>query len=124
MSASFAAVVLNTRDPIRHAAFYRELLGWITVDEAPDWVRLRHPDTERPSLSFQLDPDDRAPAWPSSPDGEKLQAHLDVLVDDLEAEVARAVALGATVEQPQPSSDVTVLRDPCGHIFCLFLPGA
>lgn len=51
-----------------------------------------------------------------------MQAHLDVLVDDLHAETARAVALGATVERTQPNEDVRVMRDPHGH--CLFLPGA
>lgn len=51
-----------------------------------------------------------------------MQAHLDLMVDDLDAEVARAVALGASVEAYQPQDDVRVLRDPHGHPFCLFLP--
>jgi hypothetical protein len=53
-----------------------------------------------------------------------MQAHLDLQVDDLEAETARACALGATLEDHQPQKDVRVLRDPHGHLFCLFLPGA
>jgi hypothetical protein len=53
-----------------------------------------------------------------------MQAHLDIQVDDLDTEVARALRLGATVEdhQPQPEG-VRVLRDPHGHLLCLFLPG-
>jgi hypothetical protein len=53
-----------------------------------------------------------------------MQAHLDVQVDDLEADTARAVGLGATVEEHQPQPDgVRVIRDPHGHVLCLFLPG-
>jgi hypothetical protein len=53
-----------------------------------------------------------------------MQGHLDVLVDDLEAEVARALSLGAMREEHQPAEGVVVLRDPHGHPFCLFVPGA
>jgi hypothetical protein len=56
--------------------------------------------------------------------GVQMQAHLDVLVDDLDAEQARAVSLGASVETHQPTSGVRVMRDPHGHVFCLFLPGS
>jgi catechol 2,3-dioxygenase-like lactoylglutathione lyase family enzyme len=124
MSVMFGAVVLSTPDPVELAAFYRELLGWVTVAEEPDWVRLRDPERERPGLSFQLEPGDVPPTWPASDGGVQMQAHLDLLVDDLDVEVARATALGAVAETHQPSEGVRVLRDPHGHVFCLFLPGA
>ena len=124
MTASLAAVVLGTRDPGALAAFYAALLGWKTVDADPDWVRLRSPGSERPGLSFQRESGDTPPTWPAQEGGVSLQAHLDVLVDDLDAEQARAVSLGARVEDHQPQPDVRVLRDPHGHVFCLFLPGA
>jgi hypothetical protein len=38
-------------------------------------------------------------------------------------ETQRAVGLGATIEQRQPTEGVRVMRDPHGHLFCLFLPG-
>ncbi|MFF0384424.1 VOC family protein [Streptomyces sp. NPDC004286] len=69
-------------------------------------------------------PDHRPPAWPSGPGEQQTQAHLDIRVDDLGAETERARALRATVEEYQPQDDVRVLRDPHGHLFCLFLPGA
>jgi hypothetical protein len=53
-----------------------------------------------------------------------MQLHLDLMTEDLEADVARAVALGATLEEHQPLDGVRVLRDPDGHPFCLFRPGA
>ncbi|HEY9333803.1 MAG TPA: VOC family protein [Kribbella sp.] len=49
---------------------------------------------------------------------------MDIQVDDLEREVARALGLGACLETHQPQPDgVRVMRDPHGHLFCLFLPG-
>jgi catechol 2,3-dioxygenase-like lactoylglutathione lyase family enzyme len=124
MSANLAATVLGTPDPPKLADFYRELLGWVEVSRAPEWVRLRHPELERPGLSFQLEADHVPPIWPQRPDVQQMQAHLDIQVDDLEREVERAVSLGGTVESHQPQPDgVRVMRDPHGHVFCLFLPG-
>ncbi|MYZ09460.1 VOC family protein [Streptomyces sp. SID2999] len=124
MTTLLAAFVLGTPDPPALADFYRALLGWEEVDREPDWVRIKAPERERPGLSFQLEKDHRSPAWPSGPGEQQMQAHLDIQVDDLAAETERARALGATVEEHQPQDDVRVLRDPHGHLFCLFLPGA
>lgn len=124
MTAALGAVVLSTPDPRELAAFYAELLGWEVVTSAPEWVRLAHPERERPGLSFQREPGDTPPAWPAHEGGLPMQAHLDVLVDDLDAEQARATSLGARVETHQPTPGVRVMRDPHGHVFCLFLPGS
>ncbi|WBQ02353.1 VOC family protein [Kribbella sp. CA-293567] len=124
MSANLAATVLGTPDPPVLADFYRELLDWVEVSREPHWVRLRHPDSERPGLSFQYEADHVQPVWPQQPESQQMQAHLDIQVDDLDAGVARAVRLGATVEGHQPQPDgVRVMRDPHGHLFCLFIPG-
>ncbi|GAA1133834.1 VOC family protein [Kribbella jejuensis] len=124
MSANLAATVLGTPDPPRLADFYRELLGWVEVSREPEWVRLRPPESERPGLSFQLETDHVPPIWPQQPGSQQMQAHLDIAVDDLDREVEHAVSMGASVEsyQPQPEG-VRVMRDPDGHLFCLFLPG-
>ncbi|MDQ1041246.1 catechol 2,3-dioxygenase-like lactoylglutathione lyase family enzyme [Streptomyces sp. V3I8] len=124
MTMMLAAFVLGTPDPPALADFYRALLGWEEVDREQEWVRLRNPEQERPSISFQLESDHTPPTWPQSPGTQQMQAHLDLQVDDLEAETERACALGATLEEYQPQKDVRVLRDPHGHPFCLFLPGA
>jgi len=124
MSADLAATVLGTPDPERLADFYKELLGWVEVSREPEWVRLRHPDSERPGLSFQLESDHVPPVWPQGPGAQQMQAHLDIQVDDLDREVERAVELGATIESHQPQPDgVRVMRDPHGHLFCLYIPG-
>ncbi|MFJ3662569.1 VOC family protein [Streptomyces sp. NPDC090119] len=124
MTTLLAAFVLGTPDPPALADFYRALLGWEEVDRESDWVRLKALERERPGLSFQLEKDFRPPVWPSGPGEQQMQAHLDIQVDDLAAETERACALGATVEKYQPQDDVRVLRDPHGHVFCLFLLGA
>ncbi|HWD83122.1 MAG TPA: VOC family protein [Kribbella sp.] len=124
MSAKLAATVLGTPDPPKLADFYRELLDWVEVRRQPDWVTLRHPDGERPGLSFQLESDHIPPTWPQRVGVQQMQAHLDIEVDDLDREVEHAVSLGGTVEAHQPQPDgVRVMRDPDGHLFCLFLPG-
>ncbi|MCD2196768.1 VOC family protein [Actinomycetospora endophytica] len=124
MARSFGAVVIGTPDPAGTAAFYRELLGWLTVEgDDPDFIRLRDPGRERPGLSFQRESGFIAPTWPPQPGAQQLQAHLDVLVDDLDAEVARALALGACRDDHQPAEGVVIMRDPWGGVFCLFLDG-
>jgi predicted enzyme related to lactoylglutathione lyase len=48
--------------------------------------------------------------------------HLDVVVDDVDAAVARAVAAGAKLEAPAtdaPYGRIAMLADPFGHGFCL-----
>ncbi|WP_252270977.1 VOC family protein [Pseudomonas subflava] len=48
--------------------------------------------------------------------------HLDVVVDDLDVALARALAAGATLERgptDRPYGRLAVLRDPFGHGLCL-----
>jgi predicted enzyme related to lactoylglutathione lyase len=47
--------------------------------------------------------------------------HLDFVVDDVDAAVARAVAAGATIDDPAESHNwgrIAHLADPFGHGFC------
>jgi hypothetical protein len=52
---------------------------------------------------------------------QQMMMHLEVMVDDLDAAVAHAVAAGATVADYQPQDTVRVCLDPAGHPFCLWL---
>jgi predicted enzyme related to lactoylglutathione lyase len=48
--------------------------------------------------------------------------HFDIVVDDVDAAVARAVAAGARLEQPARSANwgrMALLADPFGNGFCL-----
>lgn len=58
----------------------------------------------------------------AEPKGTKNRAHLDLFVDDLDAEVARLVELGASVrEEHHGHFRTSVLADPEGNEFCVVL---
>lgn len=121
---SLRATVLGTPDPRGLAEFWGELLEWEVRDSEPAWVSIGPPGGDDPGLSFQLEADHVPPVWPPQPGEQQVQLHLDVRVDDLDAAVGRALALGATEAAHQPQDDVRVMLDPDGHPFCLFVPGA
>jgi len=129
-----ASVVLGAPDPRALAAFYQRLLGWTVVQEAParpgfppedGWAMLRPPSsgTGLRGLSFQWEPDYVPPVWPPAPGQQQMMLHLDIAVENLEAGVAWALEVGATLAQHQPQKHVRVMLDPAGHPFCLF-PGS
>jgi hypothetical protein len=49
--------------------------------------------------------------------GSAARYHLDIETDDVPAEIARLLALGAAVDTPHP--DYSVLRAPGGHLVCV-----
>ncbi|MFD5233058.1 VOC family protein [Streptomyces qaidamensis] len=117
-----AAATLDAPDARELADFYLRLLpGWrVWRGEAwQDWVHIRPPDGGT-GLSFQTEPAYVPPVWPTGPDRPQMMIHLDIEVDDLERETARAVAEGARLAEFQPQDDVRVLLDPAGHPFCLY----
>jgi len=114
------ATVLGAREPERLGRFWADLLGWELFVDDGTWCRVR-PDADRPGLSIQLEPLHVPPVWPVGEGEQQMQMHLDVQVDDVGAAVRRALELGATLEEHQPQDDNRVLRDPEGHLFCLFL---
>ena len=117
---SLATVVLDCPDAHALSAFYRRLLGWEVKYSEPDWVLLQPPDGGT-HLSFQSEAGYQPPTWPERPDEQQKMLHLDILVDDLAAAEAHAVAVGATLADFQPQDDVRVFLDPAGHPFCMFI---
>ena len=118
-----AGVVLDAPDPLALATFYQRLLGWDIVDSSESWVSLKGPAGSS-KLSIQRESHHRRPAWPSEPDRQQMQVHLDFEVPDLEAAQQAAVDAGGTVMSWQPQEEgVRIIADPVGHIFCLFLHG-
>lgn len=61
-----------------------------------------------PRLCFHLMP---------GPRGERNRVHLDIAADDADAEIARLIALGASLSRH--GDGYTVLRDPEGNPFCV-----
>jgi hypothetical protein len=53
------------------------------------------------------------------PKTSKNRVHLDLSCDDLDAELGRLQALGASVQPDQPNDHLIVLKDPEGNEFCL-----
>jgi len=105
-------IVVDCADPVALARFWGALLHarWAPLDDG--WAVV---DADPVLLVFQ-----RVPEPKSSP---KNRLHLDVRVEDAAAEVARAVALGATptgTEEIGPDGDgFVVLQDPEGNELCL-----
>lgn len=118
------SVTLAASGAGRLAAFYARLLGTPVTTDEPGWAQVRPPSPDLgPVLSFEHDRCFTPPTWPSSPGGQSATAHLDVVVDDLDAAVAWALEVGAVLDPFQPQRDVRVMRDPDGHPFCLFTEG-
>jgi predicted enzyme related to lactoylglutathione lyase len=116
---SLTAVVLDAPDVPALAGFYERLLGWSVGSTEPDWMTLRPPGGGA-GLSFQTESAYVRPTWPAGPGDQQMSLHLDIEVDDLDAAVAYAVSVGATVADFQPQQDVRVCLDPAGHPFCLW----
>jgi catechol 2,3-dioxygenase-like lactoylglutathione lyase family enzyme len=108
------AVVIDAPDTAAAAAFWRELTGAedVVTDE-DQWVTVETPDGW--SIAFQPAPDLVRAEWPGQE--RPQQAHLDLRVPDVGAEVERAVGLGAKVLRENDSW--TTLADPAGHPFDL-----
>jgi predicted enzyme related to lactoylglutathione lyase len=118
--------VIDCPDALQLATFYAKLLGW-RVEEGSDadWAELIPPRGRRgpddpdgeASLAFQKVADFRRPAWPEG--DHPQQFHLDLSVTDIDAAEPRALALGATVHEHQPSASGSfrVYLDPAGHPF-------
>jgi predicted enzyme related to lactoylglutathione lyase len=94
------------------AAFWQAALGYAREDTIEGrFVTLTG---DGPSLTLQRVP---------QPKRGKNRMHVDLLVHDLDAQVARLRSLGATVEQPGAREEFDqrwfVLADPEGNEFCV-----
>jgi catechol 2,3-dioxygenase-like lactoylglutathione lyase family enzyme len=118
--AAWWGVVLEAPDARALARFYSQLLGWRIAKEEPGWATVAPPDGVA-YMAFQSSPEYIPPVWPPVEGRQQMMMHLDIEVDDLDAAIAHATELGATVAAHQPQEHVRVLLDPAGHPFCLYL---
>lgn len=115
--ARIAAINLDCPDPPMLATFWAALLGGEVAVETPGFCAVRVGSTYLGTIRVD---GYVPPTWPAS--DRPQQIHLDLAVDDLDDAEARALELGATKEQHQPSPERSrVLRDPAGHPFCFRL---
>jgi predicted enzyme related to lactoylglutathione lyase len=110
------AVTISCRDKHALAAFWCALLGTTVRGELGQYLGLHPVEPGHPRLVFQQ-VEDPGPA--------SARTHLDLDSEDVDADTARAVSLGATVVREVSDFGVTwqVLADPEGNTFCLVPPG-
>ena len=107
------AVTLDAPDASALARFYAGLLELEVGYDGPEGALVAGGPT---SVMVQQISGYRAPRWPDP--AEPQQAHLDILVDDLDAGEKRALSLGAT-RLNGGGATFRVFADPAGHPFCL-----
>lgn len=100
------------------SAFWAALLeGEVERHPDGDWHTVRVDGVE--TVCVQLAPDHTPPDWPG---GSPQQVHLDLVIDDIAAGHAEALAAGAQLLQDADRSaehGFVVYADPAGHPFCL-----
>lgn len=115
-------ICIDVPDLERAVAFYGGAFGWTPVRRA-GFVELAGAPVpvdllERPAGTRATD----QAAAVRTYERHWTPLHLDVVVDDLDAVLARAVALGARVEagpDDRPFGRIAQLADPFGHGICL-----
>ena len=109
-------IVLDAVDADAAAAFWEEALGYRRAHEHGPFTTLVPPEGDlRPRLVIQR----VEVAMPG-----KTAVHIDLIVDDTEAEVARLEGLGATVAWRVDDTDRggtrwTTMAAPHGTLFCV-----
>jgi catechol 2,3-dioxygenase-like lactoylglutathione lyase family enzyme len=106
------AVTIDAPDAAALARFYAALLGMELTYDGPEGALIAG---DGKSLMFQQVSEYTPPQWPDP--AHPQQAHLDIVVDDLDAGQARAVELGATLLRD--GKQWRTFADPAGHPFDL-----
>ncbi|MGV9662682.1 VOC family protein [Nocardia niigatensis] len=121
-TGAVAAIVMDTRDPLRLAEFWSAASGWPLAHRTPRYAGIRAATGQGPWLEFLLEP---------AAAGARSRLHLDLVAfpfDDPVEEAARLRAAGAVPVGPDTPSfggespadePVLVLADPETNEFCL-----
>jgi catechol 2,3-dioxygenase-like lactoylglutathione lyase family enzyme len=107
------AVTIDAPDAPALARFYADLMGMEVTYEGPEGALIAGAGK---SVMFQQIGGYNPPRWPDP--AHPQQAHLDVIVDDLDTGEARALELGAS-RLDGGGESFRVFADPAGHPFCL-----
>jgi catechol-2,3-dioxygenase len=107
------AVTIDAPDALALARFYADLLGMEVTYEGPEGALIAG---DGKTVLFQQVSGYNPPRWPDP--AYPQQAHLDILVDDLDAGEARVLELGAS-RLAGGAEQFRVFADPAGHPFCL-----
>lgn len=106
-----AALLLDSADPARDAAFWAEITGWVPTRSTGDAVALHHPGGAGPRLEL----------WPEpEPKRGKNRVHLDVRREDGDGDVLEHLLdLGATSLSAPGDHPWLVFADPSGNELCV-----
>ena len=107
------AVTIDAPDASGLARFYADLTGMEVTYDGPEGALI---SADGRSVMFQQVSEYNPPRWPNPEHPQ--QAHLDLLVEDLDAGEARALQLGAS-RLDGGGERFRVFADPAGHPFCL-----
>lgn len=111
MGLEWEQVVVATGDPVALGRWWREALGWVTVNDDPVVYEIQPARDRLPGILF-LAVDDAKQG--------QNRLHIDLRPDDQDAEVERLLALGASrVDVGQGDVSWVVLADPEGNEFCV-----
>ncbi|MFE1248089.1 VOC family protein [Streptomyces sp. NPDC058735] len=111
-------LVLDCAEPEKLAEFYKELLEGEEADVTANRVEIVSADGFR--IALRRDVNATPPSWPRPENS--LQAHLEFVVDDLDAVERRIVSLGGRPLEISDASGPLEERgyaDPAGHSFTL-----
>lgn len=107
------AVTIDAPDASALARFYADLMDMKVTYDGPEGALI---SGDGKNVMFQQVSEYNPPRWPDP--AHPQQAHLDLIVDDLDTGQARALELGAT-RLAGGGERFWVFADPAGHPFCL-----
>ncbi|MFE5165704.1 VOC family protein [Streptomyces sp. NPDC056697] len=117
--ASAAVLSLDCAEPEELAEFYARVLGAeIQPMTTLDRIEIVAPGGSR--MAFLRDHGFAPPSWPRPDDSQ--QAHLDLLVEDIDAAERQVIDLGARPLDTKNNGgprDTRIYTDPSGHPFSL-----
>ena len=104
-------MTVDSRDPVCLGQWWAKALGWVVVNDSPDDFEIRKNAHSVPGLLFVEVAEQKMT---------KNRLHFDLRPDNRDAQVARLLALGATlVDVGQGVQSWVVLADIEGNEFCV-----
>ena len=104
-------MTIDSRNPVCLGQWWANALGWVVVNDSPDDFEIRKNADSIPGLLFVEVAEQKLA---------KNRLHFDLRPDNRDAQVARLLALGATlVDVGQGVQSWVVLADIEGNEFCV-----
>lgn len=113
VTARLDLAIFDAADIEKVGSFYADLTGMKVTYDGPEGALIT---ADGRNVMFQQISDYNPPRWPDPTHPQ--QAHLDLLVEDLDTGEARALELGASLLD-KGGERFRVFADPAGHPFCL-----